>query len=99
MNRGLAATIVGAGLSLVIGSVQAQDAKLAEAKAKEAGCLGCHAVAAKKVGPSFREVAKKYPKQGEKIVAALKADKDHADAIKDVKGDDLKLIADWIGSL
>ena len=55
--------------------------------------------ARKKVGPSFREVAKKYPKQGDKILAALKADKDHADAIKDVKSDDLKLIADWIGSL
>jgi cytochrome c551/c552 len=99
MNCRLAATIVGAGLWLVTGSALAQDAKLAEAKAKEAGCLGCHAVAAKKVGPAFREVAKKYPKQGDKIVAALKADKDHADAIKDVKSDDLKLIADWIGSL
>jgi hypothetical protein len=44
-------------------------------------------------------VAKKYPKQGDKIVAALKADKDHADVIKDLKGDDLKLIADWIASL
>ena len=99
MNWSLAATIAGASLSLAIGSVQAQDAKLAEAKAKGAGCLRCHAVAATKEGPAFREVAKKYPKQGDKIVAALKADKDHADAIRDVKGDDLKLIADWIGSL
>jgi cytochrome c551/c552 len=99
MDCRLAATIVGVGLALVTGSVTAQDAKMAEAKAKEAGCLGCHAVAAKKAGPSFREVAKKYPKQGDKIVAALKADKDHADAIKDVKADDLKLIADWIASL
>jgi cytochrome c len=99
MDRRFAATIVGVGLALVTGSVTAQDAKMAEAKAKEAGCLACHAVATKKVGPSFREVAKKYPKQGDKIVAALKADKDHADAIKDLKGDDLKLIADWIASL
>jgi cytochrome c551/c552 len=99
MNRRLVATMIGAGLSLVTGSVLAQDAKAAEAKAKEAGCLGCHAVGSKKVGPSFRELAKKYPKQGDKIVAALKADKDHADAIKDVKSDDLTLIADWIGSL
>ena len=99
MNHRLAAMIVGAGLALVTGGVRAQDAKMAEAKAKEAGCLGCHAVATKKAGPSFREVAKKYPKQGDKIVAALKANKDHADAIKDLKGDDLKLIADWIASL
>jgi cytochrome c551/c552 len=99
MSCRLAVAIVGAGLALVTGGVHAQDAKAAEAKAKEAGCLGCHAVGSKKVGPSFREVAKKYPKQGDKILAALKADKDHADAIKDVKSDDLKLIADWIGSL
>ena len=99
MDCRLAATIVGAGLALVTGSVTAQDAKMAEAKAKEAGCFGCHAVATKKVGPAFTEVAKKYPKQGDKIVAALKADKNHADMIKDVKSDDLKLIADWIASL
>jgi cytochrome c551/c552 len=99
MNRGLAATIVGAGLALAMGGVQAQDAKMAEAKAKEAGCLGCHAVASKKVGPSFRDVAKKYPKQGDKIFAAVKADKDHADVVKGMNDDDLKLIANWIASL
>jgi cytochrome c551/c552 len=99
MNRTIAATIFSVGLALATGSVQAQDAKAAEAKAKEAGCLGCHAVGSAKVGPSFREVAKKFPKQGDKIVAAVKADKNHADMIKDVKDDDLKLIANWIASL
>jgi len=99
MNRRLAATLIGAGLALAVGSVQAQDAKMAEAKAKEAGCLGCHAVSSKKVGPAFRDVAKKYPKQGDKILAAVKADKDHAETIKGMKDDDLKLIANWIASL
>lgn len=99
MNRSFAATLIGAGLALAAGDAQAQDAKMAEAKAKEAGCLGCHAVASSKVGPSFRDVAKKFPKQGDKIVAAVKADKNHADMLKDVKADDLKLIADWIASL
>jgi len=98
MTRTLAA-IIGAGLSVAVGIAFAQDAKMAEAKAKEAGCLGCHAVASQKVGPSFRDVAKKFPKQGDKIVAAVKADKNHADVIKDVKDDDLKLIANWIASL
>jgi cytochrome c551/c552 len=98
MTRTLA-TIIGAGLFFALGSALAQDAKVAEAKAKEAGCLGCHAVASQKVGPAFRDVAKKFPKQGDKVLAAVKADKNHADMIKDVKDDDLKLIANWIASL
>jgi cytochrome c551/c552 len=99
MKRSFFATIVGAGLVLAAGGVHAQDAKMAEAKAKEVGCLGCHAVGSAKVGPSFRDLAKKFPKQGDKLLAAVKADKNHADAIKGVKDDDLKLIADWIASL
>src|SRR5262245_40198816 len=99
MSHKLAATIVGAGLAIAMGSTQAQDAKMAEAKAKEAGCLGCHAVSSSKVGPSFKEVAKKFPKQGDKIVAALKANKDHTEVIKGMKDDDLKLVANWIAGL
>jgi cytochrome c551/c552 len=99
MKRSFSATIVGAGLALAAGSVHAQDAKMAEAKAKEVGCLGCHAVGSAKVGPSFRDIAKKYPKEGDKVLAAVKADKNHADVIKGAKEDDLKLIANWIASL
>ena len=99
MNRMLVATLAAAGLAL--GSVaHAQvDAKKAEAKAKELGCLACHAVGSKKVGPSFKEVAKKYKGAPDKMVADLKASKDHADAVKGVKYDDLKLVASWIVSL
>ena len=69
-----------------------------EAIAREAGCLGCHSVAAKKVGPSFRDVAKKHSKQGDKIAAVLKADKDHADSIKDLDASSLKALTDWVAS-
>ena len=31
-----------------------------EAMAKEKGCLGCHAVDKKKMGPAFKDVAAKY---------------------------------------
>jgi cytochrome c551/c552 len=99
MKGSFTAAIIGAGLVLAAGSVHAQDAKMGEAKAKEAGCLGCHAVGSAKVGPSFRDVAKKFGKQGDKILAAVKADKTHADVIKGAKDDDLKLIANWIASL
>ena len=92
-------TIAAAGLALG-GVAHAQvDAKKAEATAKELGCLACHAVGSKKVGPAFKEVAKKYKGAPDKMVADLKASKDHADAVKDAKDADLKLVASWIASL
>ena len=99
MKRMLATTIAAAALAL--GSVaHAQvDAKKAEATAKELGCLACHAVGTKKVGPSFKEVAKKYKGAPDKMVADLKASKDHADVVKGAKDDDLKLVASWVASL
>ena len=39
------------------------DADLAKAK----NCLGCHAVDTKRVGPSYKDVAKKYAGQKEAI--------------------------------
>ena len=99
MKRTLAATIVAVGLAL--GSVaHAQvDAKKAEAPAKELGCLACHAIGSTKVGPALREIANKYKGTPDKLVADLKASKDHADAVKGAKDDDLKLVASWIESL
>ena len=99
MKRIFTTTIAAAALAL--GSVaHAQvDAKKAEATAKELGCLACHAVGSKKVGPSFKEAAKKYQGAPDKLVADLKASKDHADAVKGAKDDDLKLVASWIGTL
>ena len=100
MMRMLVATLATAGLALATGVAQAQvDAKKAEATAKAAGCLSCHAVSAKKVGPSFKEIAKKLGKDGGKILAAVKGDKDHVDNLKDVKEDDLKLVTNWIATM
>jgi cytochrome c len=99
MKRTLVAISAAAGLALA-GAGHAQvDAKKAEATAKELGCLACHAVGSKKVGPSFRDAAKKYKGAADKLVADLKASKDHADAVKGAKDDDLKLVASWIASL
>lgn len=99
MKRMIVATLAAAGLALA-GTGHAQvDAKKAEATAKELGCLACHAVGSKKVGPSFRDAAKKYKGEPDKLVADLKASKDHADAVKGAKDDDLKLVASWIASM
>jgi cytochrome c len=50
------------GILLAAGAVQAQsvDASAAEALMKKSGCMKCHAVSAKKDGPSFKETAAKY---------------------------------------
>ncbi|HSD53657.1 MAG TPA: cytochrome C [Burkholderiales bacterium] len=99
MRRTLVATLAAAGLALA-GAAHAQvDAKKAEATAKELGCLACHAVSSKKVGPAFKEVAKKFKGAPDKLVADLKANKDHVDVVKDAKDADLKLVASWIASM
>ena len=47
--------------ALAVASVAfAGAAQADEAMAKEKGCLGCHAVDKKKMGPAFKDVAAKY---------------------------------------
>lgn len=48
--------VAAAGL-LVAGSVSAADET---ALAQKSGCMACHQVAAKVVGPAYKDVAKKY---------------------------------------
>jgi len=72
--RVILAVVAAAGV-LAGGVVQAQDAL----KAK--GCLNCHEMDKKKVGPSFKDVAAKY--KGNKdaqamLVAKIKDGKGHA---------------------
>lgn len=38
-------------------------AQASEALARDKRCLGCHAIDAKRVGPSFKDVAKRYADQ------------------------------------
>jgi cytochrome c len=69
-----------------------------ESDAKKAGCLNCHAVDTKKVGPAFKDVGAKFAgKKDTDIVAAVKAAKPHA-SLKASDGD-LKAIAAWILTL
>jgi cytochrome c len=62
---------------LVAGGASAQSG---EALLKSKGCLGCHAMDVKKVGPAYKDVAAKYKGDGKaeaKLVAALKEGKGH----------------------
>ena len=75
-------------------------ANASEALAKNSGCLTCHAVDAKKMGPAFKEVAKKYKGKGDaegKLVTALSTAKGHPEV--KAKGDDVKTLVKWVLSL
>jgi cytochrome c len=65
--------VVAIGCALAAGSVFAQSgADVVKAK----GCLNCHAVDAKKVGPSFKDIAAKKP-DAAAVAAKLKDGKGH----------------------
>lgn len=85
--------LVAAGSMVMAGAANAQaGADLAKAK----GCLGCHAVAEKKVGPAYKDVAAKY--KGNKdaeaaLIAKLKDGKGH---MKIAASDaELKTLVQW----
>jgi len=76
-----------------------------EALATQHGCLACHAVDNKIVGPPYREVAKKGYDQA-KIVGLVKTPQPAnwpgyiaMPPMSQVPDEDLKVIADWINSL
>jgi cytochrome c len=85
--------LAAAGSMIMAGAANAQaGADLAKSK----GCLGCHAVAEKKVGPAMKDVAAKY--KGNKdaeatLTAKLKDGKGH---MKVAASDaELKTLVEW----
>ncbi|OGA70909.1 MAG: hypothetical protein A3G81_25755 [Betaproteobacteria bacterium RIFCSPLOWO2_12_FULL_65_14] len=83
--------ILAAAAALVAGTANADTAQL---KAK--GCLGCHDVDKKKVGPGLKDIAAKYKADKgaeQKLVAKLKSGKGHPkvnasdDELKKLVGD------------
>ena len=76
------------------------SANAQEALAKSSGCLNCHAVDAKKMGPAFKDVAAKYkgkPDPEATLVTKISGGKEHP-AVKD-SGDDVKSLVKWVLSL
>ena len=65
--------------------------------AKSSGCLNCHAVDTKKVGPSFKDIAAKNKGNADaeaKIVSELTTAKGHP-AVK-ASPDDVKSLVKWV---
>jgi cytochrome c len=94
--------IIAAGALMVAGTASAQSP---EELAKKDGCLACHAVDKKIVGPSYQDVAKKYAGQAD---AAAKLEKKVKEGGKGVWGEipmppnsavseaDIKVLVKWI---
>ena len=87
--------VVAAVAALAIAAAGAANAQ--EDKAKAAGCMNCHAVDTKKVGPSFKDIAAKYKGNADaeaKVVGEITSGKGHP-AIK-ASPDDVKAIVKWV---
>lgn len=71
-----------------------------EPLAKASGCLNCHALAAKKIGPSFKDVAAKYKgdADAEKMLSAKVGDDKKHPATK-AKPEDVKTVVKWVLSM
>ncbi|QJR15608.1 c-type cytochrome [Usitatibacter palustris] len=79
--------VLGAGLGLVAVSAQGS-----EELAKKSGCMTCHDVAAKKVGPAFKDIAAKNKGKEDAVVAKLA--KHHGG--EKASADDRKALAKWV---
>jgi cytochrome c len=89
-------------------SAQAADAKAAEALAQQSGCLACHTVEKKLVGPSYKEIADRYRNdKGAEANLFKKVKEGGKGAWGDipmtpnahVKDQDIKTIVQWILSI
>lgn len=100
-------TIAAAGTLMV--AAQANAADPAEALAQKSGCLACHSVTQKVLGPSYKDVAAKY--KGDKSAEAKLVEKVKKGGSgvwgpipmpansPQVKDDDIKTIVHWVLSL
>ena len=87
-------------LIAVAGAALLAGAGLANAQedlAKSAGCMNCHAVDTKKVGPSFKDIAAKYKGNAgaeAKLTAELSEAKGHPKV--NAKPEDVPKLVKWV---
>jgi cytochrome c len=75
----------------------AGTANAQEALAKSSGCLNCHAVDTKKMGPAFKEVAAKYKGKAdaEAVLTAKITDGKEHPSVK-ASPDEVKGLVKWV---
>ncbi|GAB4467838.1 MAG: cytochrome C-551 [Burkholderiaceae bacterium] len=94
MNKPLTAVLA------TIGILFASTVHADEALAKKAGCLACHAIDKKKMGPAFKATAAKFKGQANAEAALVTAVKSNAKHPELKASDaDLAAIAKWMLTL
>ena len=91
-------TLIAAGFALAA----TLPAFASEDLAKSSGCLACHNVSGKKMGPGFKEVAAKYKddaKATEKITAMLEGKGEKKHPSTKASDADKEALAKWVMSL
>ncbi len=100
MKRIVISTALGLAAAAFVSTVYAADAARAMDEAKEHGCLKCHDVDKKKVGPSYKDISAKLKgKKAEEGVAAMKAKPVHKSVLQKASDSSLKEIMAWVMSL
>jgi cytochrome c len=93
MRRILVAMAAGAAAFCVQSVAYADGAD----EAKEHGCVKCHEVDKKKVGPSWKDISAKYKgKPMDEMIAAIKAKPVHKQAVAKAQDSSLKSIMEWV---
>jgi len=85
---------------VAVGMAAAGTASAQEALAKSSGCLMCHDIDTKKMGPAFKEVAAKNKGKADaeaRLVAKVSGAKDHPKV--NASEGDVKNIVKWVLSL
>ena len=97
MKRVAIGAAVGAVVALFQPSAYAADAKMAMDEMKEHGCLACHDLDKKKVGPAYKEVSAKYKgKKVEEVIACMKGKPVHKGVLAKTTDSSLKAILEWV---
>lgn len=104
--KALMMTIAAAGALVLAGQASADDAK---ALAQKSGCLACHTVEAKVLGPAYKDVAAKYKGQKDAEAKLVEKVKKGGSGVwgpipmpansPQVKDEDIKTIVHWVLSL
>lgn len=104
--KALMMTIAAAGALVLAGQASADDAK---ALAQKSGCLACHSVDAKVLGPAYKDVAAKYKGQKDAEAKMVEKVKKGGSGVwgpipmpansPQVKDEDIKTIVKWILAL
>jgi cytochrome c len=90
--------VTAAALAVGVGMAGVASAQDGAALARKSGCMMCHNVDSKKMGPALKEAAAKFKGKSDADVAtAIKASKAHGSS--KASDDDLKAIGKWMLTL